>query len=249
MHTKFLPLTLIATSAAAVLLSACGGGSDSDDSPPTPKDSAACFNEGRYHAGTEVRLKGKQSGPLGISGTHSVSRYTDPDPAMPPMVGVNSGYMFHWDYYSLEPDALLEQKVGERYISRRFVPAVRHPITMQPGQTVEQTVQEITTNYLVPSNPTEHTSGDIYFSKTYVGRENIETALGKLETCKFITKHRTTTRATSPTFSERIDTEWVAASGPYRGFPVKAIITTERTDSPASTSESEVTEFTQFDIK
>lgn len=91
-------------------------------------------------------------------------------------------------------------------------PTIRTPV-MTPGQTIDE-------NYVVKSVEGEiRNEQQVSGTRTYVGRESLETAVGTFQTCKF----SATVRFRQVDGSELTQSQetWIAAEGPYRGQDLK----------------------------
>ncbi len=235
-----LPVAL-ASLFTALTLAACGGGSGGDTS--TAQDSSACFNAGLYRSGTVITYAYKD---VESSAEYRVSAVQRPEGTNPPLAQISDGSLFHKRYYSVEQNTLLEHAEAWRYYSIDYAPALQHPISMQPGNS---TTQNFVGNRLDYLGPPVSTKLDITFTKTYLGREVIQTALGSFETCKFTTTYTATHQSTPIYTTENTITEWVSATQQYRGFPLKMEQSSKDASGTVRASSAEVSRITQFNIQ
>lgn len=223
---------------SAAILSACGGGGGDD--PPKQADSEACFNKGLYTAGSAIEYTSVD----GNGKTWDNRMSVNADPQYPSRVQVATSVSRSASVYSVESDVLLEHGGLDQYSGQYFDPPLRYPIRMQAGDTSNQST--VAQTY---SSVGLEATADITSQKTYVGRETIDTKMGKFETCKFETRIRYASRATPAVTRVQTQTAWLAASSPYRGFVLKSEMTSQTDGGAISKSQNEVTKIMSFDIK
>lgn len=104
-------------------------------------------------------------------------------------------------------------------VSQVFAPPFSFPIDMKSGQVASQTSSVTKTKTFNGKNDPAVSlpaTGEL----TYHGRENIETPLGKFNTCKFSLKIAVGASVLSKEATQEM---WLAADGPYRGQLLKGI--------------------------
>ncbi|MFC3693288.1 hypothetical protein [Chenggangzhangella methanolivorans] len=115
-------------------------------------------------------------------------------------------------------------------------PPSKTPTNLEEGETFKQTV----TYKTFFGNGS--TAGSKWKSAiTFLGIETIKTPLGKFAACKFETKSSSKITDVSAADAS-VETSWVAAEGPYRGFGLKSV-----SGKPATTYE--VVKIREFDVK
>ncbi|MBS80518.1 hypothetical protein [Variovorax sp.] len=96
-------------------------------------------------------------------------------------------------------------------------PTIRTPV-MTPGQTINE-------NYVVWSVEGEiRNEQRVSGTRTYVGRESLETAVGTFQTCRFSATVRF--RQIDGSELTQVQENWIAAEGPYRGQDLKLAVRT-----------------------
>lgn len=105
------------------------------------------------------------------------------------------------------------------YVSQAYTPPFSFPVDMKSGQVVSQK-SSITKIRTLDGRSDPAVSLPATGELTYHGRENIETPLGKFNTCKFSLKIAVGASVLSKEATQEM---WLAADGPYRGQLLKGI--------------------------
>ncbi|MFG5775764.1 hypothetical protein ACFIQF_01700 [Comamonas sp. J-3] len=242
---------------SAALLTACGGGGGGDEAaegggsaPIGQADSEDCFNRGLYKPGSTVEYE-RKVGDVSIPFVWQVTPYaaTSQTPALVQVSTVVQGAISNGgNLYYLDQDTLLEYGIQNGDMIGWSTPPFRRPFRMQPGEVSHQVVS---TNYQTSTDPGPlDISTNIVHDRTYVGREVVETAMGRFETCKFEVRQKVTYHDNSikPRLISR--TEWYAATPPYRGFLLKNTFVVQPDGEAVTQDEKyEVSKITKFDVK
>jgi len=193
-----------------------GGGGDG-------KSSGDCFNEADFHTGTVWdKTERTTSSASGVSESRSIwttggtTTYN----------GVSHVTLFN--YRLIEGGDVTDVTfhrayTGGNYINYDESPPQVSPVDMQPGQ--------------IDSWKSDHdpvTGLQMARTTTYVGREKITTALGSFDACRFDNVITSSGSGITLTTNE---TEWAAASGPYRGQTLKFTDVTKFTNAPVPIAE------------
>lgn len=210
--------------------SAAGASSTHKAGASSADSSAACINESDHHEGTRldftyrfsidgqpaqtlrtVKTVGKRKA---FGGATPVSVVVAPQTASGESLPVQAVENFI--------DLVKGMSVGyggiNPVVSLSFVPAIRTPVNMHPGQIATDAVTQTT----VTRGPTGASAAvEDRLSRKILdeGRETLPTPMGALTTCKFtftesVERGTVTTSVTNET--------WIAAQGAYRGQTVKA---------------------------
>ncbi|QMV73326.1 hypothetical protein HS961_11065 [Comamonas piscis] len=257
MNQKKLHLTVIASVLGSALLSACGGGGGGDETNPSvpapvQADSEACVNKALYTAGTFVEYVNVGSAGESEEVIITVQPYTSTRSSVP-MVQYWTGLLFDRNpavLYSVEQDFVVEHGATFGDVATQWItPPVRRPIRMQTGDVFRSDTISNMYDSIAPDTPYGKTRSQA--EKTYVGREIVETALGRFEACRFQINRKSTFGLDEPTqtvISSRL-TQWVAATAPYRGLILKYDLTSQREGEPETHTQREISKVTTFDLK
>ena len=242
----------------AALLTACGGGGGGGNEateggggvPVMQADSEDCFNRGMYTAGSVIELD-RRNNDFVSSYLREVKPYIGIN-STPSMVQVRDDRVAPYfesnpvSLHTIEADAYVEY--GGLLLGARqwHIPPVRRPIKMQPGEIYHH--EFISRTYLDATPDILDSESNAIMDRKYVGREVIETALGRFETCRFEIKTIYPSRDGYPPISSAT-TSWIAATPPYRGLVLKYDNSQKTEGKPATELHSQVIKVTKFELK
>jgi hypothetical protein len=198
---------------------------------------ADCFNEADYHAGTVFDYTERHSFPgFGLPPTEIHIVRTTKARARFDFAGVSNLIPWeyvepglkHTHYYDIVNGNILTYGVvlddGSDVLSiLTSTPLITtQPVNMLLGQAYKQNYHSIGTNTDRSGKTLEiAVEMDVAMTQTYVARENISTPMGTFDACKLTTVSDKNMGGFALT---ETDTYWIAATGPYRGQPLKTEI-------------------------
>ncbi|WP_462390422.1 hypothetical protein [Acidovorax sp. Q11] len=238
---RFIPISIVST-----LLISCGGGGDGQ----VVKTSEDCFNEGFLRAGMRISVQKDFRASTGVSYQkqeyYTVSQSASANGVLEATV---SGPDYVNTYFSLENGVLKEHKraSAKMFLSvDEMVPPKAFPVRMEIGQTVWQ--RYLVNSYRASPSGALSSVADGAESRTYVGREVVETPLGAFEVCRFKINEKLIVSDDAQSSTDEEKTLWVVAGGIYRGLVLKSESSVSRPTGERSTTVMEVSKVDTFNV-